>query len=58
MGMGTQEMYMEFYLMAWLWEEYVNTLIGANAFYHPKIRLEMGLNIFCRKSWYDLSLIS
>lgn len=53
-GTGTRNVYGILFDGAWLWEEYVNTLIG-DAFYHPKNKTEMGLNIFCRKSWYDLS---
>ena len=34
-GMGTRNVYGILFDGAWLWEEYVNTLIG-NAFYHPK----------------------
>ena len=54
-GTGTRNVYGILFDGAWLWEEYVNTLIG-DAFYHPKNKTGDGTqHLFCRKSWYDLS---
>ena len=46
LGAGPDQIYGVLFDCAWLWEEYVNTLIG-DQFYHPSNTAKMVSNIFC-----------